>query len=127
MKFEHVAFNVEEPAKVAAWYVEHLNMEIRMAKEVPPYMHFLADESGSAMFEIYNNPPEAVPDYGSQHTLTLHLAFVCPDPDKDKERLLAAGCTLVSDTTTPEGSRLVMLQDPWGLALQLCQRPTPLL
>lgn len=127
MKFEHVAFNVKEPARVAAWYVEHLNMEIRLAMDEPPYMHFLADESGSALFEIYNNPPDQVPDYPNQDPLILHLAFVCPDPDREKERLLAAGCTLHQDLQTDDGRRLVMLRDPWGLPIQLCKRAQPLL
>lgn len=127
MKFEHVAFNVKEPARVAAWYVEHLNMKLRKANESPPFMHFIADESESVMFELYNKPPDEVPDYANQNPLVLHLAFTCPDPETEKARLIKAGCTQQSDETLPDGSRLVMLRDPWGLALQLCQRATPLL
>lgn len=127
MKFEHVAFNVKDPVRVAAWYEEHLNMDVRKKLDSPPHTHFLADESGSVMIEIYHNPPEQVPDYGSQDPLLLHLAFTCPDPDRVKPRLLKAGCTEVGDQTLPDGSRLVMLRDPWGLALQLCKRAQPLL
>jgi len=29
--------------------------------------------------------------------------------------------------TRDDGTRLIMLRDPWGLALQLCKRATPLL
>jgi len=32
----------------------------------------------------------------------------------------------LSDDRLPDGSRLLMLRDPWGLALQLCARATPL-
>jgi len=33
MKFEHVAFNVEDPAAFAEWYVRHLNVTVRKALE----------------------------------------------------------------------------------------------
>jgi len=127
MRFEHVAYNVRDPKSVAAWYCEHLGMTIRKALENAPHTHFLADESGSAMLEIYHNPPDAVPDYSAQHPLQLHIAFVSESPEADMARLLAAGCTLFDDQKLEDGSRLIMLRDPWGFALQLCRRATPLL
>ncbi|MEX1136503.1 MAG: VOC family protein, partial [Balneolales bacterium] len=70
---------------------------------------------------------DQVPDYKKMDPLVLHLAFVSEDPVKDKERLLKGGATLVSDERLKDGSHLVMLRDPWGLALQLCNRNTPML
>jgi predicted enzyme related to lactoylglutathione lyase len=59
--------------------------------------------------------------------LLLHLAFVSADPDADKSRLLAAGATLLEEQHLADGSHIVTMRDPWGLAIQLCRRGTPLL
>jgi hypothetical protein len=90
-------------------------------------MHFLADASGSVLIELYANPLAAVPDYAGKNPLELHVAFVTADPDGDRAALVAAGATFVDESTLPDGSKLVMLRDPWGLALQLCQRTSPIL
>ena len=125
MKIEHIAFNVAKPVEMAKWYVKNFGMKIARKMENAPYTHFLKDEGGM-MVEIYNNPPEQVPDYGSMHPLLLHLAFTSADPDPDKAKLLAAGATFVEEIRQNDGSYLVMLRDPWGLAIQLCKRGTPL-
>jgi len=122
MKIEHFAFNVDEPLKMCDWYVEHLGLTVVRMQEVAPFTVFLADSSGSVMIEVYKNPPEEVPDYKSMNPLLLHLAFVSKAPGKDKERLLKAGATLVSDEKLEDGSHLVMLRDPWGFSIQFCKR-----
>ena len=127
MKLEHTAFNVADPKGVAAWYEQNLGMKVVRQKDVPPYMHFLADESGASMIEIYNKPSDQVPDYGSMDPLIFHLAFVSNDPTADKERLLKAGARLVEEMHTDAGDHLVMIRDPWGHALQLCKRKEPML
>ena len=127
MKFEHFALNVAEPLQMADWYVAHLGLSIVKKMESPPYMIFMADDSGTIMLEIYNNPKAAVLDYHEFHPLTVHLAFVSDHPKEDKERLLRAGATLCSDDILEDGSHLVMLKDPWGLAIQLCKRAVPML
>lgn len=127
MKIEHFAFNVEKPREMAEWYVDNLDMSVARKEEEAPYTHFLADSEGAVMIEFYNNPADQVPDYSSMDPLLLHLAFVSEDPARDKERLVEAGATLVNDDTLPDGSHLVMMRDPWGLAIQLCKRATPLI
>lgn len=127
LNVEHIAWNVADPPAVAAWYVEHLGMRIVRHSPVAPHMHFLADASGRVVIEIYNNPVDPVPDYAAMHPARLHFAFATPDPDGSKSALIAAGATAVDDQISPDGSRLIMLRDPWGLALQLCKRATPLL
>lgn len=122
MKIEHIAFNVADPRGVAAWYEQNLGMKVVRRKDVPPYMHFLADDSGTILLEIYNKPPDQVPDYESMDPLVFHLALVSEDPGADKERLIQAGARLVDETHTDAGDHLVMVRDPWGHALQLCQR-----
>ena len=56
MKIEHVALNVSDPIDMARWYVEHLGMVIKRRVTESPWAHFLADESGTVMLELYGNP-----------------------------------------------------------------------
>jgi glyoxylase I family protein len=127
MKIEHVAFNVKDPVGLTRWYEQHLGMRIVLQNPEPPYMTFLADDSGQVMIEIYCNPADEVPDYARMNPLVLHLAFVSTDPSADKQRLMEAGAQFISELHLADGSHLVMLRDPWGLALQLCKRGKPML
>ena len=127
MKLEHFALNVASPLEMAQWYREHLGLTIVRQQKEPPYTTFLADDSGQMMIEIYSNPPGEIPLYEKMNPLLLHLAFVSGTPEEDKNRLLKAGATLESDQHLEDGSHLVMLRDPWGLALQLCRRSVPML
>ena len=127
MKLEHFALNVENPKAMAAWYVD--NFGLRVVKQISeaPYTTFLTDDSGRIMIEIYLNPADEVPSYRSMNPLLLHLAFVSSHPEEDKKRLISAGAQHVSDQHLEDGSHLVMLRDPWGLAVQLCKRGNPML
>jgi glyoxylase I family protein len=127
MKLEHFALNVSDPVAMAMWYVEHLRLTTVRQLEDAPYTHFLADSSGTIMLEIYNNPPDQVPLYAEMDPLLLHVAFVSEDPESDKVALLSAGANLVEELHFEDGSHLVMLRDPWGLAIQLCKRAVPML
>ncbi len=127
MKMEHVALNVSDPVAMAQWYKQHLGFEIAKGMTVPPYTTFLREKAGTMMIEIYCNPPDQVPSYVNMNPLQLHLAFASEDPEADKARLLAAGASLAKDETLSDGSRLIMMRDPWGLPIQLCKRATPLL
>lgn len=127
MKLEHVAFNVADPHAHSAWYVQNLGMSIASQKPQAPFTTFLGDESGKMLLEMYNNPPDQVPDYANLNPLLLHVAFFTHDPAGDRARLVAAGATFVSETYPDTGTTLVMLRDPWGLPLQLCKRDAPML
>jgi glyoxylase I family protein len=127
LRLEHIAFNVADPKAVVSWYVEHLSMRIVRKVDVPPYMHFLADASGQTVLELYGNTAARVPDYQAMNPLELHVAFASDDPDADRDALVRAGATAVDEQRLTDGTRLLMLRDPWGLALQLCKRTTPLL
>lgn len=126
MTIEHTALNVADPVAFAAWY--GANLGLRVVRHLPQanQTHFLADD-GAGVIEIYRNPAAVVPDYRAMHHLILHLAFKSSDADADAARLIAVGATHVEDVRPPDGSVLIMLRDPWGLALQICQRATPLL
>lgn len=126
MEMEHVALNVPEPVAMAAWYRDHLGLEIVRGSDRAPFTHFLRDGGGRMLIEIYLNPPDAVPDYRRMDPLVFHLAFVSADPAADAARLAAAGASPVVDQELPDGSRLVMMRDPWGVPLQLCRRAASL-
>jgi glyoxylase I family protein len=127
LNVEHIACNVSEPNAMAAWYVEHLGMQIVRRLQAAPHTHFLADAKGRVVIEIYSNAADPIPDYASMHPLRFHLAFAAEDPDAARAALLTAGATFVEEVIQPDGSRLLMLRDPWGLPVQLCNRTTPLL
>jgi len=125
MKFEHYAINVEDSIAVADWYVEHCGMKIEVALTASPFTRFLSDETGRVVIEIYSNQAAPVPDYANQSHLVYHLAFAVSDVDAEQERLMEAGCSFIEELNPEEGTRLVMLRDPFGMALQLCQRAKP--
>lgn len=127
MKIEHFAYNVSDPIAIAAWYCENLGFSVARKMDAAPNTHFLRDSSGAVMIEIYCNPPNEVPDYSSMNPLQLHLAFVSANPAEDAEKLVTAGATVVDDLHLNDGSHLMMLKDPWGFAVQLCKRGTPML
>ncbi len=125
MKFEHLALNVPDPRAMVRWYVDHLGLTIARAREEPPYTHFLRDETGRVVVEIYRNPAAAIPDYAAAHPLCFHIAFVAADAKAVSAKLKAAGATIFIEETTPDGSLLIMMRDPWGVPLQFCQRTKP--
>ena len=127
MRIEHIAFQVQAPTEMAEWYVHNLGFSITRKVDGSPETHFLADDSGTVMIEIYRQKHIRVPDYRESDPLTLHLALVSTNIDSDRQRLLSAGATHCGDVATTEaGDKLAMLRDPWGFTLQLCQRAKPM-
>jgi catechol 2,3-dioxygenase-like lactoylglutathione lyase family enzyme len=122
MKIEHTAFNVEEPVLMARWYVEHLGLSVRRRTTGAPYAHFLSDDSGTVMIEIYGNKDAPLPDYRNMSPAELHLAFVSCDVAADSVRLRNAGASVVADVHQLNHDTFAMLRDPWGLSIQLVQR-----
>jgi len=127
LNLEHIACNVADPEAMAAWYVENLGMRIVRHVPAPSQIHFLADAAGRAVIEIYRNTADSIPDYAAMHPIRFHIAFATDDPDGARDTLVAAGATFLEESTTADGSRLLMLRDPWGMPLQLCKRTTPVL
>ena len=125
MRFEHFALNVTDAAGHARWFVENLGFVVTRAMETPPFTHFLADETGRVILELYSNPGAEVPDYASRHPLVFHIAVATTDAAALRATLEAAGAVFSNEDHLPDGSHLVMLRDPWGVPLQLCQRATP--
>ncbi len=125
MKFEHFALNVPDARASTAWYVQHLGLKIVRQRAEPPYTAFLADETGRVILELYTNEAAAIPDHKASHPLSFHVAFVAADAAKVRAQLEAAGATLFKEEPLPDGTILVMMRDPWGVPVQLCQRAIP--
>lgn len=126
MKFEHFGLNVPDPEAMAQWYIDHCGMSVLRKVDGRTHAHWMADATGRCTVEIYRNGAAAVPDYAAQDPLVLHFAFAVEDAAAKRDELMAAGAALISDDHMEDGSHLVMLRDPWGLSLQLCQRAVPL-
>ena len=127
MKIEHTTFNVEEPVLMGRWYVEHLGLTVKRRTTDAPYAHFLADDSGTVMIEIYGNRDAPLPDYRTMNPAELHLAFVSSDVAADTQRLVAAGATIVADVHQLGEDTFAMLRDPWALPIQLVSRTNPMI
>jgi hypothetical protein len=77
--------------------------------------------------ELYHNPTDRPgPDYAAKPPLEFHIGVECDDPETDAKRLVAAGAQLV-EIEHVQGMTLAMMRDPWGICLQLCKRPNPVL
>jgi glyoxylase I family protein len=126
MKFEHFALNVPDARAHAQWYVQHVGFTIVRARDDAPFTHFLADETGRVVVELYSNSKAAYPDYANMHPLSFHLAVVAPDARAERARLEKSGAKLFIEDPQPDGALLIMLRDPWGVPLQLCQRTNPM-
>jgi glyoxylase I family protein len=127
MDIEHLALNVPDPVRMAAWYVEHLGLRVLRKQEQSPNTHFLADRSWRVVLELYCHAKAAMPNYSTFDPLTLHIAFKADDVAAERLRLLAAGATAAGDIVTTEaGDVMTFVRDPWSVTIQLVKRLKPL-
>ncbi len=127
IRFEHFALNLKHPQAVAQWYVETLDCRIIFRQDQEPFTVFLGDSRGRVFWEFYNNPRAGYSPVADTDPLSYHLAFAVEDAEAVQAKVLAAGGSYVEEVRSDRGSRLVMMRDPWGLGLQLCQRVPPFL
>ena len=127
MNIEHVAFNVPDPAAAAQWYTRQLGMRVVRRVAGATQTHFIVDAAGRVVLELYHQTKAPVPDYFAMDPMVLHIAFVVHDLAAERQRLLAAGAHAAGEVAvTDSGDQLAMLRDPWGVAIQLVKRSTPL-
>jgi catechol 2,3-dioxygenase-like lactoylglutathione lyase family enzyme len=127
MKIEHFGFNVTNPTEMAEWYVENFDLKVIRNLNTPPYTHYLADDNGAVMLELYHSPDDEVPNYAEKSPLMVHIAFATDDPDTDKCNLISAGATLLNENHFEDDSLLITMRDPWGFPFQLCRRSLSIL
>ena len=125
MIFEHFALNVPDVRAMSRWYVEHLGFTITRQRADAPYTHFLSDDARRVVVELYSNPTAAVLDFATLAPLSFHFAVVALDAVIERRRLESAGASFVVEDRLADGSVLIMMRDPWGVPVQLCQRTSP--
>jgi predicted enzyme related to lactoylglutathione lyase len=127
-RFEHIAFNVFDPIKVAKWYADNLGMKVMRSGGAPTFTTFIADSGTHMMLELFHNADFPLYEPAKIHNMSIHLAFVTPDIEKTQSQLVAAGTTVVDSLRkTSSGDKVLTLRDPWGLAIQFVQRVKPML
>ena len=102
-----------------------MGFTVARSREDAPFTHFLADETGRIVVEFYTNPKADIPDHSTAHPLSFHVAVVAADAKAERVRLEKAGAKLFLEEPQPDGTLLIMMRDPWGVPLQLCQRTNP--
>ncbi len=125
MKFEHFALNVPDARATARWYVDNLGLRVARQMDAAPYTSFLADDTGRVIVEFYTRTDAVIPDYAAAHPLCFHIAFVSENNEVIRTKLVLAGADKGYEEILPDGSRLMMLRDPWGIPLQFCHRAKP--
>lgn len=127
MIFEHFALNVNNPIEIAEWYSKNLEMKIVRKIDKAPFTRFLADKTGRVVFEVYNNSKAEIINLKPKHSLEFHLAFMVKNAEEVKNNLIQAGAVFEEDLILNDGSHLVMLRDPFGMPLQICERGVPMM
>jgi catechol 2,3-dioxygenase-like lactoylglutathione lyase family enzyme len=122
MIFEHFAINVVDIKATVKWYVDHLRLTVVSEQKEAPFMNFLGDATGRVIIEFYHRPDAVITNFSKEHPLTFHVAFVSENAQSDRERLEKEGAVYVEEIKKEDGTHIVMLRDPFGMPLQLCQR-----
>jgi glyoxylase I family protein len=124
---EHVAFNVLDPSVVVRWYCDNLGMKVMRQGGAPTFTTFIADSGEHMMLELFHNADFPLFEPGKFNHMSIHLAFMVQDIAAMKTNLLKARASVVDDITkTPSGDQVLMMRDPWGLAIQFVQRAKPM-
>jgi uncharacterized glyoxalase superfamily protein PhnB len=118
---------VTDPAAAARWYSVNLGMKIARKSQAPANTYFIADASNKMILELCNNQDVPVLKYASLSHMSLHLAFMADELEPRRDVLVSAGAEMVEDVTTiPNGDKVLMMRDPWGLAIQFVKRVVPM-
>ena len=123
MVLEHLGINVSDASAMAAWYCDHLGLSVSRQTETA---WFLADSTGRMLLEIYTNPAVKQIDYASLEPGSFHIAFVSDDITADRGRLIEVGGRADGEIFTDGDDEFAIVRDPWGVAVQLAKRGTPM-
>ncbi len=123
LRFEHLALNVPDPQSMTNWYFENMGMKVIRKGTPPTYTNFIADAGGNMMMELFHNSAFPMLDLSKVPHLALHFAFILDDVRSIRTNLIGAGATLAEEfRETNAGDQVLVLRDPWGLAIQFIKR-----
>ena len=120
---EHLAIASPDPARLAQWYVDHLNFVINY-KSAKSTTHFVKAPNG-VMIEIiesHNQPsPAHMRDAGIRH-----IAIAVSDFSAAHAHLKSKGVHFLSEPETSGGNTVVFFSDADGNIVHLLHREKPL-
>jgi glyoxylase I family protein len=118
---EHTAIASPDPAKLARWYVDHLNFRINFEYDG----NYFVRAANGAMLEII--PSEGVRGEQKMRDPGIrHLAIEVTDFDSAHADLKHKGVTFAGEPYVNSGNRLVFFTDCDGNLVHLIQREKPL-
>jgi glyoxylase I family protein len=118
---EHTAIASPDPAKLARWYVDHLDFRINFEYDG----NYFVRAANGAMLEI-------IPSEGPRGEQKMrdpgirHLAIEVTDFDSAHAALKAKGVTFTGEPYVNSGNRLVFFTDCDGNLVHLIRREKPL-
>ena len=121
---EHTAIASPDPARLAKWYVDHLNFTINY-KSANSSTHFVKAPDGS-MIEIIESKGDAMRPPAMRDAGIRHMAMLVSDFEAAYARLKELGVTFLSDAQTVGGNSTVFFADGDGNILHLLHRERPL-
>jgi glyoxylase I family protein len=121
---EHTAIASPDPARLAQWYVDHLNFTINY-RSGNSSTHFVKAPDGS-MIEIIESKGESPVTPGMRDPGIRHLALLVADFPAAHDRLKQLGVTFLTEAQTVGGNSTVFFTDCDGNILHLLHRQKPL-
>lgn len=124
MSIEHIGFCVDEPYRMANWYVENLNFRIiKKGGSETDGVVFIEDSKGKTILELYNVPGIKKMNFSTFVPLQFHIGIEVTNPLEKAKELVKSGAKLVGESirNSYKGEKY-LIRDPWGLTLQILNR-----
>jgi len=121
---EHVGILVPEPLATAAWYQRVLGFEVLCsAEDAKNAVAFVCDAGHRVVLELGRVGDIEPLAARTSHHLQLHVALASDDPERDAAYLVEHGARFIERCpVTRTGDLLVVVEDPWGICIQLAKR-----
>jgi glyoxylase I family protein len=117
---EHIAIASADPARLAQWYVDHLDFVIHY-RSSNSRTHFVKAADGS-MIEIIEASGPAAETSDLREPGLRHLAILVSDFDSVHERLKGKGVSFLTEKQVSGGNSTVFFTDCDGNILHLLHR-----
>lgn len=121
---EHTAIASPDPARLAQWYVEHLQFAVNWRSNSSKTV-FVKAANGS-MIEIIEAAASGPENPGMRDAGLRHLAIEVTDFANVYQRLTTQGIRFLTEPETRGGNTIAFFADCDGNILHLLHRETPL-